>query len=97
MSKTVAIGFCVIFLLQTAFGTSNYPLYRNVPYARTNYHGQLVSRINAVPVVSQMQASQNVRNAGAQISRGSELFSFEMFNVSPMPFDRFLKEKKKQK
>lgn len=86
MSRTTALTFCIVVSLQLAFGNlfSSYTPYRGYNPRTQPYpaQSQIISRINAVPVVSQMNASQNVRQAGAQISRGSELFSFEMFHVS---------------
>lgn len=86
MNKLVISSFCVLLLLQVAFAYNLYP--NGYPLIRpASYPFQLNSRLAAVPVVNQMNASPNVKAAGAQISRGSEMFSFEMFHVS-LIFDR---------
>lgn len=90
------------FMTLLAFGSAQYygsygrdvlirPQVASYPYSPNPYTIQ--SRLAAPQFLTRVNADmpQNVRMASTQISRGSELFSFDMYRVSFIPF---LKKKK---
>lgn len=86
MSGCLVSTFYVILSLQLAFGYNTYQHSYSYSY-RFDPHPQLGIRStlppNAViPIMNQLNATQDVREAATQISEGSELFSFEMVHVS---------------
>lgn len=99
MSGFLVSTFFVIFSLQLAFGFNTYQhsygySYRFDPYSQSAAY-QIPSRQNAViPIMNQLNATQDVRDAATQISQGSEIFSFEMVHVS-WTFNLFGYSKKK--
>lgn len=86
MNGCLVSTFYVILSLQLAFGHNTYPHSYSYSY-RFDPYPQLASqnafpRNAVIPIMSQLNATQDVREAATQISQGSEMFSFEMVHVS---------------
>lgn len=84
MSGHLVSTFYVILSLHLAFGYNIHQhsyTYRFNPYPQLAIQNSIPQNV-VIPIMNQLNVTQDVREAAAQISRGSELFSFEMVHVS---------------
>lgn len=82
MSGCSVSMFYLILSLQLTFGYKTNQHAYGYSYRFNSYPQLAISQKAVIPIMNQLNAAQNVREAATQISQGSELFSFEMIHVS---------------